>query len=65
VPKSQDFHILPEVLYVFAGQQEIIILMSDFVTRTTEMALPTLVGHVVKSYLEGKFKTFFMNVSIE
>jgi hypothetical protein len=39
VLKSQNCHILSEVLYVLAGQQEIIILMSDFVARIAVMAL--------------------------
>jgi hypothetical protein len=39
LPKSLDCHILPEVSHVHAGQQEIIILMSDFVARIAVMAL--------------------------
>jgi hypothetical protein len=37
--KSQDCHILPEVSHVHAGEQEIIILMSDFVDKIAMMAL--------------------------
>jgi hypothetical protein len=39
VLKSRDCHVLPEFLHVHAGQQKIIILMSDFVARTVVMAL--------------------------
>jgi hypothetical protein len=54
VPKSQDCHVLPEVSHVYDGQQEIIILMSDFVARTAVMALPAFPATQEKCHKENK-----------
>jgi hypothetical protein len=55
VPKSKYCHVLPEVLLVHAGKQEIIILTSNFVARIAVRALPAFSATVRENrYKESK-----------
>jgi hypothetical protein len=56
--KTQDCHVLPEVSHVHAGQQKIIILMSDFVTRIAVMDLPALPAPEKNRHKENKGAMF-------
>jgi hypothetical protein len=54
VSKFHDCHVLPEVSYVHAGQQEIIIKISDFVARTAVMTLPAFPPHNENHHKKNK-----------
>jgi hypothetical protein len=61
VSKSQDCHVLPEMSQSHVGQQNIIILMSDFVVRTAVMTLRHFTLSDVNRHKENKGATCLLH----